>query len=120
VLANRDFKLGSRDLNGSKEVVELISTTPCALGYSGMGYATPSVKILKVARRAGELAYPPTIETTWNRTYPIARSLHMYTLGQPQGPAKAYLEWVLSPDGQRILEESGYVPVPTAAVTREP
>ena len=120
VLANRDFKLGSRDLNGSKEVVELVSTTPCAIGYSGMGYATPSVKILKVARRAGEPAYPPTIETTWNRTYPIARSLHMYTLGMPQGPAKAYLEWVLSPDGQRILEESGYVPVPTAAVTREP
>jgi phosphate transport system substrate-binding protein len=120
LLANRDFKLGSRDLNGSKEVVELVSTTPCAIGYSGMGYATPRVKILKVARRAGEPAYPPTIEATWNRTYPIARSLHMYTLGLPQGPVKAYLDWVLSPDGQRILEESGYVPVPTAAVTREP
>jgi phosphate transport system substrate-binding protein len=44
----------------------------------------------------------------------------MYTLGLPQGSVKAYLDWVLSPDGQRILEESGYVPVPTAAVTREP
>ena len=115
VLDKRDFKLGSRDLNGSKEVVELVATTPCAIGYSGMGYATPHVKMLKVARRAGEPAYPPTVEATWTRSYPIARSLHMYTLGEPRGPVKAYLDWVLSPEGQRILQESGYVPVPPSA-----
>jgi phosphate transport system substrate-binding protein len=120
VLAKKDFKLGSRDLNGSKEVVELVASTPCAIGYSGMGYATPHVKMLNVARRAGEAAYPPTVEATWNRTYPIARSLHMYTLGEPKGAVKAYLEWVLSPDGQRILQESGYVPVPSAAEARRP
>ena len=112
ILSRKDFKLGSRDLNWSKEVVELVTTTPCAIGYSGMGYATPRVKMLKVATKPGERAYPPTIEATWNRTYPIARSLHMYTLGEPTGAVKAYLEWVLSPEGQRILEESGYVPLP--------
>ena len=112
VLNKRDFKLGSRDLNGSKEVVELVATTPCAIGYSGMGYATSHVKMLRVARRAGDPAYPPTVEATWKRTYPIARSLHMYTLGEPSGPVKAYLDWVLSAQGQRILQESGYVPVP--------
>jgi phosphate transport system substrate-binding protein len=115
VLSKRDFKLGSRDLNGSKEVVELVATTPCAIGYSGMGYATPHVKMLNVARRAGDPAYPPTVEATWNRTYPIARSLHMYTLGEPSGPVKAYLDWVLSAEGQRILRECGYVPVPPSS-----
>lgn len=119
VLDKRDFKLGSRDLNGSKEVVELVATTPCAIGYSGMGYATPHVKMLNVARRAGEPAYPPTVEATWTRAYPIARSLHMYTLGEPAGPIKAYLDWVLSPDGQRILQESGYVPVPPSGEARQ-
>jgi phosphate transport system substrate-binding protein len=118
VLNKQDFKLGSRDLNGSKEVVELVANTPCAIGYSGMGYATTHVKMLKVARRAGETAYPPTVEATWARTYPIARSLHMYTLGEPAGPVKAYLDWVLSPDGQRILQESGYVPVPPSEEAR--
>jgi phosphate transport system substrate-binding protein len=118
VLNKRDFKLGSRDLNGSKEVVELVGTTPCAIGYSGMGYATAHVKMLKVARRAGEPAYPPTVEATWARAYPIARSLHMYTLGEPAGPVKAYLDWVLSPAGQRILQESGYVPVPPSGEAR--
>lgn len=112
VLSKRDFKLGSRDLNGSKEVVELVTNTPCAIGYSGMGFATPRVKMLGVAAKAGASASLPTVEATWDHTYPIARSLHMYTLGEPQGAVKAYLDWVLSPDGQRILAEAGYVPLP--------
>jgi phosphate transport system substrate-binding protein len=84
-----------------------------------MGYATPRVKILKVARQAGATAYPPTVEATWNQSYPIARSLHMYTLGVPAGPVKAYLAWILSADGQRILEQSGYVPVSPEGGVRE-
>ena len=120
VLSKRDFKLGSRDLSGSKEVVELVSATPCAIGYSGMGYATREVKVLKVAVHAGEPAVPPTVSATWDRSYPIARSLHMYTLGEPRGPVKAYLDWVLSASGQRILEESGYVPLPPQVHTRVP
>lgn len=112
VLSKRDFKLGSRDLNGSKEVVELVTNTPCAIGYSGMGFATPRVKMLKVAAKAGAPGYLPTVENTWNQTYPIARSLHMYTIGEPQGAVKAYLDWVLSPEGQGILADAGYVPLP--------
>ena len=61
VLKNKDFKNGSRDMNGSKEVVELVASTPTAIGYSGMGYATPAVKMLKVApqRRATPPSRPP-------------------------------------------------------------
>jgi phosphate transport system substrate-binding protein len=111
VLNNKDFKLGSRDMNGSKEVVELISNTPCAIGYSGMGYTTPGVKMLKVALKKGATAYPPTVENALNNTYPIARSLHVYTLGEPEGALKAYIGWILSPAGQKIVEDTGYVPV---------
>src|SRR5262249_22508991 len=42
VVEGVDFKLGTIDLHGSKDVVELVSRTPCAIGYSGMGYATPN------------------------------------------------------------------------------
>ncbi len=118
VLGNKDFKLGSRDMNGSKEVVELVSTTPCAIGYSGMGYATANVKMLKVAAKAGAPAYPPTVENTLNKTYPIARSLHVYTLGIPQGAVKKYVDWIMPDAGQKIVESSGYVPIPPAARTR--
>lgn len=108
----RDFRLGSRDMQGSKDVVELVANTPTAIGYSGMGYATPAVKQLRVARKAGDTAYAPTVENTLNHTYPIARPLFMYTLGEPAGATRKYIDWVLSPAGQKIVVESGYVPLP--------
>jgi len=111
VLGNRDFKLGSRDMNGSKEVVELIGTTRTAIGYSGMAYATPSVRMLKLARVAGEPAYEPTVANIVSRAYPLARSLQLYTLGQPEGEVKRYIDWILSPAGQKILADNGDVPV---------
>lgn len=110
--ATRDFKLGSIDLHGSKDVVALIERTPCAIGYSGMGYATEGVKKLRIARAAGEPTYEPNVETTLNGTYPIARPLYMYSLGNPTGAVKEYLEWVFSDVGQQIVAKSGYVPVP--------
>jgi len=117
VLAKKDFKLGSRDMNGSKEVVELVGNTLTAIGYSGMGYATPAVKKLKLAARKGDAAIEPTVANTLNKTYPLARSLFLYTLGEPEGQTRAYIDWILSPAGQKIVEASGYVPVPAATGT---
>ncbi|MGZ8899711.1 MAG: phosphate ABC transporter substrate-binding protein [Limisphaerales bacterium] len=114
VLSKKDFRLGSRDMNGSKEVVELVGSTPCAIGYSGMGYTTDSVKMLKVAQRGKTESFAPTVENAQNKSYPIARPLFLYTLGQPEGNAKKFLSWVLSEEGQKIVEETGYVPVPAA------
>ena len=108
----RDFKLGSRDLHGSKDVVELVGRTPCAIGYSGMGYATEHVKKLKIAKKAGATGYKPSVETALNGTYPIARPLYMYSLGEPTGEVKKYIEWIYSDFGQKIVETSGYVPLP--------
>jgi phosphate transport system substrate-binding protein len=110
-LKNKDFRLGSRDLSGSKEVVELVGSTPTAIGYSGMGYATPAVKMLKVAKAQGEAYVAPTVAAVHDKSYPLARSLHVYTLGEPQGALKAYVDWLLSDAGQKVVEDSGYVPL---------
>jgi phosphate transport system substrate-binding protein len=111
VMQNKDFKLGSRDMNGSKEVVELIGNTITAIGYSGMGYATPAVKMLGISTKAGEPSFLPTVENALNKKYPLARSLQLYTLGEPEGEVKQYINWILSTPGQEILQENGYVPL---------
>ena len=109
VLKQIDFKLGSRDMNGSKEVVELVSSTKTAIGYSGMGYATDEVKMLKIKTDKGSFA--PTVENTVNKSYPLARSLNMYTLGEPEGAVKTYIDWILGSEGQKIVQDNGYVPL---------
>ncbi len=110
-----DFRPGSLDMNGSKEVVELIARTPGAIGYSGMGYATPEVKILKVSRRKGDAAIAPSVTTTLDKSYPIARPMFMYTPGDPPPPVKKYIDWVMSNPGQIIVEKTGYIPLRRAA-----
>ena len=104
-----DFRLGSRDLHGSKDVVETVASTSSAVGYSGMGYATKGVKMLKVSKKTGEPGYGPSVENTLSKNYPIARPLFCYTLGEPKGEQKKYLDWCLGPEGQEIVEKSGYV-----------
>ena len=107
----RDFELGSLDLHGSKDVVEVIGRTPCAIGYSGMGYATSHVKMLEVATADDAPYYAPSLENVLAKTYPIARPLYMYSLGEPTGEVKAYLDWILSAEGQKIVEKLGFVPL---------
>jgi phosphate transport system substrate-binding protein len=107
-----DFKAGSVDLNGSKDVVVTIAQTPNAIGYSGLGYATPDVKIIKVAKKKGDPAIQPSIETTLNKTYPIARPMFMYTPGNPPPHVQKFLDWVMTDAGQQIVKDTGYVPLP--------
>ena len=107
-----EFKLGSLDMNGSKDVVELVGKTPNAIGYSGMGYANPSVKMLKVAKKKGDAYFAPSIATTHDKTYPISRPMFFYTAGEPAPHLKKYIDWAMSDAGQKIVETTGYVPLP--------
>ena len=107
-----DFKSGSLDMNGSKDVVEQVAKTPGAIGYSGLGYATPDVKILKVSKVKGQPGVLPSIATVHDKSYPISRPLFMYTPGAPSPTVKKYLDWIMADQGQKIVEKTGYVPLP--------
>lgn len=109
---NRDFKMGSMDLNGSREAVDLVEKTPCAIGYSGMGYISKHVKALCISKNKEAECITPTLETATDKTYPIARELYMYTSGSPSPEVKAYMDWTQSDAAREIIIQSGYVPVP--------
>jgi len=113
VLGDGEYKLGSRDMHGSKDVVELVQNTPCAIGYSGLAYATHEVKMPAVAVAEASGFVMPTVESAIDRSYPIARPLFMYTAGQPEGAVKAYMDWILGDEGQCIIFGKGYAPVRT-------
>ncbi len=104
------FRQGTLDMHGSKDVVDLVEKTPCAIGYSGLAYATDHVKMVCISTEAGGSCVDPSVKTASDRSYPIARPLFMYTNGEPQGDIKAYMDWILSDTGQCILVKKGYAP----------
>jgi phosphate transport system substrate-binding protein len=111
VLGKVEFKLGSLDMQGSKDVVDLVAKTPGAIGYSGLAYASASAKTLKVAAAEGKPPVAPTVDSALDGSYPIARPLFMYSRGKPEGEVKKYLDWILSDAGQQVIAEKGYAPV---------
>ena len=108
------YKLGSIDASGSRDLVEQVAQLPCAIGYSGMGYKTPEVKMLKVKQGDGA-GVLPSVQAVHDKTYPISRPLYMYTPGEATGAIKDYLDWVLTAEGQKIVEKTGYVPLSALA-----
>ena len=110
VLGTKDFRLGTRDMHGSKDVVDLVENTPCAIGYSGLAYAIDHIKMPCVTSEARSECVTPSVETAVDQSYPIARPLFMYTNGEPTGYIGDYLNWIKSDEGQCIILEKGYAP----------
>ena len=92
-------------------MVDLVEHTACAIGYSGLAYASEHVKMPCVSVEEGGICITPSMETAVDRSYPISRPLFMYTAGEATGATKEYLDWILSDEGQCILVEKGYAPV---------
>ena len=115
---SRELKMGSIDQSGSKDVVVLVSRTPCAIGYSGMAYVIPEVKRLKLSRRKGEPSVSPSAQTASDGTYPLARPLYLFTRETPKGAVLEFIEWVLGEEGQRLVNDIGYVPVKNVATDK--
>lgn len=107
---SREFKLGSLDMGGSKEVVDTVERTPGAIGYSGLGYASSGVRLVPIVGADGK-AVTPTIDAAIDGSYPITRALYMFTAGAPTGKVKQYIDWIVSDAGQRVLLEQGYAPL---------
>ncbi len=108
----RDFKLGSRDMQGSKDVVELVSKTPCAIGYTALAYAPPAaVKIPCIVTEKGGICVVPSMQSAVDGTYSLARPLVMYTGREPTGEVKEYLDWVRGDEGQCIVRNRGFAPL---------
>jgi len=83
------------------------------IGYDGLGYVTPEVKVIAVASDSSGKYVLPSAESVNSGQYPIARDLYMYTNGQPGGAVADYLNWIMSPEAQAIVSELGFVPITT-------
>jgi phosphate transport system substrate-binding protein len=90
-----------------------IRRNPNAIGYDGLGYVDPEhEKMIAVAKDDDSPYVAPSVATGADGSYPISRGLYMYTAGDPDGVIKEYLDWIRGPEGQAIVAELGFVPLP--------
>ncbi len=110
VLANEDYAREIQTLPGTAAIVNAVSKDTASIGYGGIAYAS-GIRAVPVKKDADSEAIPPSLETVRNSRYPLSRNLYFYTAGAPLGVAKSFVEWVLSPEGQKICEAVGYYPL---------
>ncbi len=106
-----EFAPGALMLPSSQAIADEVAQNPGAIGYYGMGYISPRQKALHVSLEPGAPHVAPTLENVINKSYPISRPLLMVSKGQPHGLTAQFLDFVLSPEGQKLVGELDFVPV---------
>ena len=121
-LCKGDYKPGLTGQPDSAAVVQSVAGAIDAIGYSGIGYVTPGVRALPIAREAGQPYQPATPEKALSGEYPLSRYLYIYVNRKPGQPLptlqREFLKLVLSRDGQEIVVKEGFIPLPAAAAAR--
>lgn len=107
-----EFRSGISEMNSSQAVIDTLTTTKNAIAYDGMAFKTDAVSWLGISRSTGEPAVTPSVEAASSGDYPLARKLYFYTIGEPEGETKKFIDWVLSPEGQKLVAKAGAVPLP--------
>jgi len=106
-------------LTSSQAIVEEVAGNEEAIGYLGMGYLSDRTKALQIGKGGGEF-YAPSVQNVLQKTYPLSRGLYAYTNGEPQGVVKLFIDFTLSPAGQKQFTDAGFVPVTTASTEAAP
>ena len=105
-----DYATSCQTLPGTAAVVNAVKKDRAGIGYGGAAYAE-GIEICKVKKDDKSPGVLPTAETIKSNAYPITRYLFMYLKNKPTGAIKQYIDWILSPEGQKLVVEVGYFPV---------
>ncbi|ATB32472.1 phosphate ABC transporter substrate-binding protein [Melittangium boletus] len=108
LLKGEDYTASAQTLPGTAAVVNAVAKEKNGIGYGGAAYAK-GVKELKVLQ--GKEAISPSAENIQSGKYPLSRELYFYLRTQPTGDAKAFIDFILSPEGQALATQVGYFPV---------
>lgn len=110
VLKNQNWGKGVRFMPSTSDELREVARTPGGIAYGGVAYFKNDrrVRIIPVAPREGVAPVEPTEANVRSRKYPIWRFLYFYTNGKPTGETKRFIDFALSPQGQRVVEQVGY------------
>ena len=116
VLANKDFAAATQTLAGTSAVANAVKGDLYGIGYGGIAYLE-GIKALKVKKDDAAPAVGPSLQTAQDGSYPISRFLYFYTAGEPTGGIKKFIDWTKGLEGQKVIGDVGYYPLPSGGVT---
>ena len=111
-----DYSQKMNRMNGNAQIVESIKQDISGIGYVGVGYVKNETRltVLRVAlRKDGDYASPLSGSDVKSGKYPITRPLNQYINGTPKGKVKDFIDFELSAEGQKIVEEEGFFVIPS-------
>ena len=89
----------------NQAVAQTVAQTPNAIGYVGHGFLSPKVKAVTVDK------IECTKQTIQSEKYPLSRYLYVYTNGKPAGNVQRFVDFLLSPEGQKLVVNEGFVEI---------
>jgi len=115
-----DYATSTQVLQGTAALGEAIARDVKGIGYGGVGYFAlrNDVKILHIKKDETSPAVSPSekgkvnYNAIWSGDYSISRYLYCFTNGQATGELKTYIDFILSPEGQKLVESMEYIPLP--------
>lgn len=111
VLNKKNFGTNALLMPATGAIVQSVSQTKGAVGYVGLAYLEKNIKALKVSYDKGKTYVAPSVATAMDKSYPVTRPLYYYYLTSIEKTVSPFITYVLSPEGQKIVEQTGYVPL---------
>lgn len=108
ILNDKNYINGIMSMPATGAIIQSVNQTPGAIGYVGLAYLNDAVKAINVSYD-GENFVQPSIENAKNNTYPVVRPLYFYHNADIKENVKKFIEYTLSPKGQRLIEEIGFI-----------
>src|SRR5207248_2352890 len=105
-MSKRDYATSAQKMAGNEQIAAEVSKNPNGVGYVGLAYT--KAEGIKVVPIDGTL---PSVESVQKKSYPYARPTFFYTNGEPTGVVKEFIDFTVGPEGQKIVEQVGFVPI---------
>ena len=105
-MKKRDYAQDSQKLAGNEQIAQEVGKNPSGIGYVGLAYTKASgIKVVPIDGAS------PSKESVLAKSYPYARPTFFYTNGEPNGAVKEFVDFTVAPEGQKIVEQVGFVPI---------
>jgi phosphate transport system substrate-binding protein len=105
-MKKRDYAQDSQKLAGNEQIAQEVGKNPNGVGYVGLAYTKASgIRVVPIDGAS------PSKESVLAKSYPYARPTFFYTNGEPTGVVKEFIDFTVGPEGQKIVEQVGFVPI---------